>query len=190
MQRQDRFSAEDFFDNDQEREIQGETVYYTEGSLAVEPARPEAQPRRHSIPERKKLEKKATRTRLHIRKADEEAMARVKSKFSFFLCSAFVLAGCLSIVLAYIQVFNREAQISDLQSQLAELQSDNEISASNVAEQMTLADLYSYATGELGMVEPDGATTIQVTVANQSYTSSSLPIQNASESKVTFHWLG
>ena len=79
MQRQDRFSAEDFFDNDQEREIQGETVYYTEGSLAVEPARPEAQPRRHSIPERKKLEKKATRTRLHIRKADEEAMADRKS---------------------------------------------------------------------------------------------------------------
>ena len=49
MQRQDRFSAEDFFDNDQEREIQGETVYYTEGSLAVEPARPEAQPRRRTL---------------------------------------------------------------------------------------------------------------------------------------------
>lgn len=187
MQRNDRFSAEDFFENYEEEPVKSYQPY-TQGSLAVEVDYPEYTPERPAAPAKKVRPKQAPKTNGRIRKV--ENMARIKSKFSFFLCAGLVMAGCLSVVLMYVQVFSRETQISELQEQLRAAQEANAIAQETVADQITMADLYSYATGTLGMVEANGNTTIQVTVSDRSYTTSSLPIQDTRESKVTFHWFG
>lgn len=187
-QQEDRFSAEDFFE-DYEPEYSHSQTPYTQGSLAVEVEElPERAPVRKQRPQQKQTKKMLPGTKQRIRKAID--MAQIKSKFNFFLCAGLVLAGCLSVVLMYMQVFSQETQIEQLKSQLSAAQDANAIAQETVVEQMTMADLYSYATGELGMVEADGNTTIRIQVTNQSYTTSSLPIENASESKVSFHWFG
>lgn len=186
MQRTDRFSADEFFDT---YETNADRYYspHTEGSLAVEVDYPDEAPqRRPGTPEIRK--QPVSVGKRHIRKV--ESMARIKSKFNFFLCAGLVMAGCLSVVLMYIQVFNQETQVGELQSQLAEAQAANAMAQNTTADTVTMTDLYTYATGTLGMVEADGKTTIQIQITNQSYTTSNLPIEDASESKVTFHWLG
>ncbi|MCI8632397.1 MAG: hypothetical protein HFE64_02810 [Lachnospiraceae bacterium] len=190
-QQEARFSAEDFFE-DYESEYNPKQMPYTQGSLAVEVEVPERIPDRRRLPKQqksqKRVQKTVSNTRQRVRKAID--MAQIKSKFNFFLCAGLVLAGCMAVVLMYVQVFNQETQIEQLKGQLTAARDANAIAQETVIEQMTMADLYSYATGELGMVEADGNTTIRIKVENQSYTTSSLPIENASESKVSFHWFG
>lgn len=186
LQRKDSFSAEDFFDSYDEMSSRSAQPY-THGSLAVEVDIPEELPQRPA-PARKQQKKPAQKAKRQIRKAED--MARIKSKFNFFLCAGLVLAGCLSVVLMYIQVFSQETQIGQLQEQLAEAREANAIAQDTVGGQMTMTELYNYATGSLGMVEANANTIIRVKVENQSYTTSSLPVEDASESKVTFHWFG
>lgn len=187
-QRDDRFSAEEFFDMYEEHEPQP----YVDGSLAVEVDMPTETPVKKEPVRKEKAHKEnktsAKKKAWQLRKAG--SMARIKSKFNFFLCAGLVMAGCLSVVLMYIQVFSQEAQISDLQTQLAQAQEANAIAQNTVGSQMTMTELYGYATGTLGMVEANGKTIIDVTIQNQSYTTSTLPIEDVSESKVSFHWFG
>lgn len=187
MQRNDRFSAEDFFE-----EYEDSTGYRfqpsTQGSLALEVEYQEEETLERPANIRRKKKKPVQKAKGRIRKV--ENMARIKSKFSFILCAGLIMAGCLAVVLMYIQVFSQESQIVDLQAQLREAQEANAVSQEVVADQMNMTELYSYATGTLGMVEADGSTTIQVKVEDHSYTISSLPVKEISESKVTFHWFG
>lgn len=187
MQRKESFSADDFFDNGYDGEVGRPVQPYTDGSLAVEVAIPDEIPE-SPAPIRKKKKKPVQKSKWRIRKAED--MARIKSKFNFFMCAGLVLAGCLSVVLMYVQVFSQKTRIGELQDELVAAQEANAIAEETVVDQMTMADLYSYATGTLGMVEADGTTTIRVKVTNQSYTTSSLPVEDASESKVSFHWFG
>lgn len=186
MQRNDRFSAEDFFEDYEDR-TDHRFQPSTQGSLALDVDYQEEEPLRQE-PVRREKKRPEQKTKGHIRKAVN--MARIKSKFSFFLSAGLVMAGCLAMIMMYIQVFNQESQISDLQSQLREAQEANAVAQTVAAEQMNMTELYSYATGTLGMIEADGKTTIQIKVEDYSYTISNLPIKEVSESKVTFHWFG
>lgn len=187
MQRNDHFSAEDFFE-----EYEDSTGYRfqpsTQGSLALEVEYQEEETLERPANIRRKKKKPVQQAKGRIRKV--ENMARIKSKFSFILCAGLIMAGCLAVVLMYVQVFSQKSQIVDLQAQLREAQEANAVSQEIVAEQMNMTELYSYATGTLGMVEADGRTTIQVKVEDHSYTISSLPVKEVSGSKVTFHWFG
>ena len=87
-------------------------------------------------------------------------------------------------------MFSQESKIADLKAQLREAQEANAVAREIVAEQMNMTELYTYATGTLGMVEADHETTILVEIPNNSYTISNLPIKEVSGSKVTFHWFG
>jgi hypothetical protein len=100
------------------------------------------------------------------------------------------MAGCLAVVLMYVQVFSQKSQIADLKAQLREAQEMNAVAREVVAEQMNMTELYTYATGTLGMVEADNGTTILVEIPNNSYTISNLPIREVNGSKVSFHWFG
>ena len=90
----------------------------------------------------------------------------------------------------YVQVFSQESQIADLKTQLREAQDANAVAKEVVAEQMNMTELYTYATGTLGMTEADNETTIVIEIPDNSYTISNLPIREVSGSKVTFHWFG
>lgn len=186
MQRNDRFSAEDFFED-----YEDSTGYRfqpsTQGSLALEADYQEEMPERPA-PKKRELKKPAQKSKGQLRKV--ENMARIKSKFNFFLCAGLVMAGCLAVVLMYVQVFSQESQIADLKVQLREAQEANAVAKEVVTEQMNMTELYSYATGTLGMVEADNKTTILIEVPDNSYTISNLPSKEISGSKVTFHWFG
>ena len=186
MQQNDRFSAEDFFEDYEDRN-ERDFQPSTQGSLALK-VEYEEEMLKQPEPEKKKYKKPVQRAKGHIRKV--ENMSRIKSKFSFFMCAGLVMAGCLAVVLMYVQVFSQKSQITDLQAQLREAQEANAVAREIVSEQMNMTELYSYATGTLGMIEANNKTTILIEVPDQSYTISSLPIQEVSGSKVTFHWFG
>ena len=181
MQQNDRFSAKEFFE-DYEDNTDYRFQPSTQGSLALEVEyqedvsdRPAPKKREHKKP----VQKSKGRTR------KVENMVRIKSKFSFFLSAGLVMAGCLAVVLMYVQVFSQESRIADLKVQDA-----NAVAREIVTEHMNMTELYTYATGTLGMVEADNKSTVLVEVADNSYTISNLPVKEVSESKVSFHWFG
>ena len=186
MQQNDRFSAKDFFEN-----YEDSTDYRfqpsTQGSLALEVDYQEDVSDRPA-PKKRENKKPVHKSKGQVRKV--ENMVRIKSKFSFFLCAGLVMAGCLAVVLMYVQVFSQESRIADLKAQLREAQEMNAVAKEVVAEQMNMTELYTYATGTLGMVEADHETTILVEIPNNSYTISNLPVREVSGSKVSFHWFG
>lgn len=187
--RRKSLSREDFFDD--ERDYDYGYQPYVQGSLAVEVEIPEPYPSEEELEaEQKRIRREEARKRQlqQLRKAEE--MARIKSKFNFFLCAGLVLAGCLAVVLMYMKVFSQEAAVSELEAELQAAKEANAIAQETVINQMTINELYSYAIGTLGMVEADSGTTMQIEVKNQSYTTSSLPTENANTNKVTFHWFG
>lgn len=187
--RRKSLSREDFFDD--ERDYDYGYQPYVQGSLAVEVEIPEPYPSEEEFEaEQKRIRREEARKRQlqQLRKAEE--MARIKSKFNFFLCAGLVLAGCLAVVLMYMKVFSQEAAVSELEAELQAAKEANAIAQETVINQMTINELYSYAIGTLGMVEADSGTTMQIEVKNQSYTTSSLPTENANTNKVTFHWFG
>lgn len=203
------FSADDFFDNGED-----DGYYYrpaTVGTSATwqeleeeevplaRPRRekrrnPKAQPgkrtRRRSSSRRKKNEGHFLRglTRNFENLAGSDDMEQMKSRTRFFVCAGLIMIGFLTMILSYVQVFNLNSQISSLRSQLVELQGDDNAVSQAAGDYLNMNDLYSYATDTLGMVEADSSTTIRVKVSKQSYTTSSLPVEEISDSKVTFHW--
>lgn len=186
MQQKDRFSAKDFFE-DYEDSTDYRFQPSTQGSLALEVDYQEDVSDRPAIKKRKN-KKPVQKSKGQVRKV--ENMVRIKSKFSFFLSAGLVMAGCLAVVLMYVQVFSQESRIADLKVQLREAQDANAVAREIVTEHMNMTELYTYATGTLGMVEADNKTTILVEVPDNSYTISNLPVKEVSESKVNFHWFG
>ena len=186
MQQNDHFSAKDFFE-DYEDSTDYRFQPSTQGSLALEVDYQEDVSERPA-PKKREQKKPVHKSKGQVRKV--ENMVRIKSKFNFFLCAGLVMAGCLAVVLMYVQVFSQESKIADLKAQLREAQEMNAVAKEIVAEQMNMTELYSYATGTLGMVEADNGTTILVEIPNNSYTISNLPIREVSGSKVSFHWFG
>ena len=117
MQQNDRFSAKEFFE-DYEDNTDYRFQPSTQGSLALEVEyqedvsdRPAPKKREHKKP----VQKSKGRTR------KVENMVRIKSKFSFFLSAGLVMAGCLAVVLMYVQVFSQESRIADLKVQLRDV---------------------------------------------------------------------
>ena len=186
MQQNDRFSAKDFFE-DYEDSTDYRFQPSTQGSLALEVDYQEDVSDRPAIKKRKN-KKPVQKSKGQVRKV--ENMVRIKSKFSFFLSAGLVMAGCLAVVLMYVQVFSQESKIADLKVQLREAQDANAVAREIVTEHMNMTELYTYATGTLGMVEADNKTTVLVEVPDNSYTISNLPVKEVSESKVNFHWFG
>ena len=186
VQQKDRFSAKDFFE-DYEDSTDYRFQPSTQGSLALEVDYHE-DVSESPAPKKREYKKPVRKSKGQVRKV--ENMGRIKSKFNFFLCAGLVMAGCLAVVLMYVQVFSQESQIADLKTQLREAQDANAVAKEVVAEQMNMTELYTYATGTLGMTEADNETTIVIEIPDNSYTISNLPIREVSGSKVTFHWFG
>lgn len=200
--------AEDFFTDRSGAEHPTRRRAYVNGTSAVELA-PEVMPRprrrtagRPSGPAKRAKETRPARA---VRRSSSQAqvltlrqlvhmfveahdMARVKSKFNFFLFIGVALAGCLALVVMYARVYSQQSELNMLKEELSAAQETNEIAKQTIAEGMTMNDLYIYAVGSLGMVEADAGTTIRIKVQNQSYTTSNLPVQEIPKSKVTFHW--
>lgn len=115
-------------------------------------------------------------------------MNHIRKRFGFFLSVGLVLAGSLAVVVMYIQVFNKNNELSRLRAELTAVQEANVAQSQTVQDGMNMNDLYVYATEVLGMEEADAATTIRVSVTAQSFTSSNLPTAEAEQGKVRFHW--
>ncbi len=186
MQQNDRFSAKDFFE-DYEDSTDYRFQPSTQGSMALEVDYREDVSERPA-PKKREHKKPVQKSKGQVRKV--ENMGRIISKFNFFLCAGLVMAGCLAVVLMYVQVFSQESKIADLKVQLREAQDANAVAREIVSEQMNMTELYTYATGTLGMKEADHNTTILIEVPDNSYTISNLPIREVSGSKVSFHWFG
>lgn len=123
-------------------------------------------------------------------KTDQQAVSRtpVGSKFGFLLSVAIIMLGCMMIVLSYVRIYNKNSEIASLKRELNAVQETNKVAQQKQAETMNMNELYTYAVDTLGMVDADMTTTITVTVVNQSYTTSSLPVSDIGESKVRYHW--
>lgn len=109
-------------------------------------------------------------------------------KFGFFLSAGFVLAGALMVVLMFIQVYMANSEVNRLRAELTEAKEANQIANQIATDSMNMNDLYVFATTTLGMEEADAATTIQIRINSQSYTTSNLPVAELTGSKITFHW--
>lgn len=117
-----------------------------------------------------------------------EAAYQIRHRFGFILSIILVLAGGLSILFMYIQVYLINNEVNQLSAQLTELQTQNEERRQNNVASMNMTELYGYATNTLGMVEADQSHTIIVKVSSSSYTTSNLPVSDTVKGKVTFHW--
>ena len=195
-------SADDFFEEDDG--FQRRYSPRTEGSLAVrrEVGRPDMDlpfsSEDPSVPKKVKHVKEESRRveqqpgpalkNRYERFTEAHDMGQIKNKFGFFVFAVAIAGGLLYLMMMYIQVFNLNASINDLEAQLQDAQKENNVEQQQVSEQMNMSDLYAYAVGTLGMVEADSDHTIIITVDNQSYTTSNLPVADISDSKVTFHW--
>lgn len=123
-------------------------------------------------------------------KSDQPAASRIPigSKFGFLLSTAIILLGAMLIVLSYVRIYNKNSEIAALKRELNAVQETNKVAQQKQAETMNMNELYTYAVDMLGMVDADVDTTITVTVVNQSYTTSNLPVSEIGESKVRYHW--
>lgn len=135
-------------------------------------------------PEKKRRETRRSRDR---RQRDPVDPVAVKSRIYFFVCVAFLMGACMIIVLMYIRVFAATNDLAILRRQLNAIEANNQTMEATV-ETMNMDQLYEYAIDTLGMVETGEDTIIKINVSIQSYTTSNLPVQEISESKVTYHW--
>lgn len=117
-----------------------------------------------------------------------QAAAQMKNKFSFFLCIGLVLAGAMSVILMYVQVYTANNRVNDLKNQVTEMEEENYKAKASDAGTMNMTEIYVYATDTLGMQEADQSTTITVRTSSSSYTTSNLPVSEIGESKVVYHW--
>lgn len=134
----------------------------------------------------KKTRSRRMRTRSTRKPAD---WGLIWARVHFFFCASLILGGCLLVIFQYMQVFDSNNEIERMRARLESAQSDNALLAAAASgETMNMDTLYNYAVGTLGMVEAGPEDIIKITVLNQSYTTSALPSQDISESKVSYHW--
>ena len=113
----------------------------------------------------------------------------VWNKVYFFFCAGLLVTGALLILIQYMRVFSKNTEVSDLREQLAAAEDSNAVLAAEAGgETMNNDALYTYALGSLGMVEAGENEIIKIVVTNQSFTTSNLPTQDPTQSKVRYHW--
>lgn len=185
------WEEEDFldeFDEEMPRRFRSSRVRTSAPSNTWESGRPENpySKKRSSQNSSKEGKKRKLRTRSTAKAID---WGMVWSRFYFFFCAALVVAGCLMVLVQYMRVFSKNTEISSLRDRLGEVEDSNAVLAAAASgETMNMDALYSYATGSLGMKEAEPTDIIHITVTNQSFTTSNLPSQDISSSKVFFHW--
>lgn len=153
--------------------------YNMKSSLAPDIQQPERGPKPSKKPERR------------IRPLPKaEPAVRRKRDFSkvLFLCSAVVLlVGSLGVVSSYSEVYSRKARIQELTEELEEAEELTMILSEAPNLEMSMEELYEYATKELGMEEAAAENTVFITTQPQSYTQVTEPAAD-SGNRVTFHW--
>ena len=160
---------------------------YTAGNLAVAPQekpyveQPQREPLHQPEPRRKREPQRRVR-----RVQDPQ---RQKSKRAFVLFSGVLLCGMLSVVVMYTQTFSRQREIRKLEAQLAQVQQQTAMLEEAAAENMSMSDLYAYATEVLGMTEAEAKNIIHVNMEAQSFTTD-YTVGAKKQTKVIFHWFG
>ncbi len=159
---------------------------YADGNLAVAPQeRPYVEPEREPLRKPEPQRKQETQRRVR-RVVDPQ---RQKSKRSFVLFSGVLLCGMLSIVVMYAQTFSRQREISKLETQLAAAQQQTAMLEETAEQNMSMSELYAYATEVLGMTEAEAEDIICVDVEAHSFTTD-YTVGAKKEAKVVFHWFG
>ncbi len=162
-----------------EEPIRSESI----GNLAAVPAaRPEPVPQRPET-----LPQAEPERRRRVRRVPDPA--RQKSKRAFVLFSAMLLCGALCIVGMYAKVYSQRGQVSRLEARLEQEQKETMMVQQEEAEALSMTDLYTYATEELGMVAADGKMIIRITLVPQDYTTE-MVTDKTGETRVSFHWFG
>ena len=135
--------------------------------------------------------KKEPQPEPHIRPlAQPKPAVRRKKDFSkfMFVCSAVILlVGSLGVVSSYSEVYSRKARIQALTEELDEAKEITMILSEEPDLQMTMAEIYEFATEELGMVEATEEDTVFIQTHPQSYTKIADTTESTG-SRVTFHW--
>lgn len=146
------------------------------GNAALQPEeKPEAQPKPHR----------------HIRPVQKPKPAakrrRDGSKALFVVSAMVLLIGALSIVTTYSQVYTKKAQIRALKAELEEAKELTAILSEAPELNMSMTEIYEYATNQLGMVEASGSDTVFIQTDHHSYTQVTEDTESAA-ARVTFHW--
>ena len=146
-------------------------------AVPAEPERPE--------PERPEPKQKPA-PRRRIRRAPDPD--RQKSKRAFVLFSVMLLCGALGVAGMYARSYDQKQQIGALSAELEQTRKET-LMMQEEAGALSMTELYSYATEQLGMVSADGKTIIYISLTPQDYTVDYTPgVQK--ETKVSFHWFG
>ena len=128
-------------------------LYYIEGSVVRK--RETAVPRRYEEPKRapKRAPQKRTKTYTKAARKAENSKG-FDLRYTLLLSVMFIVMIISCVIMLTVQgsVETKERQIENLQEELQSLQADNSAYENSLNNMYSLEDIYSIATGELGMV--------------------------------------
>ena len=132
-----------------------QNMYYEDGNAA---RRYETSPRRYEADpvRRRREQERPVRRNTTYKEAARKADASLGFDFRYtavlILMLIMVVASCIVMLTVQGEVENKEKRIESLQQQLKDVQSDNAAYENKLSSMYSLEDIYTIATGELGMV--------------------------------------
>lgn len=106
---------------------------------------------------------------------------------------AFVLvlaAGLLQVAMTYSELYTAKQERASMQAKLEETKQTTAVIADQTSQDLTLSDLYAYATGHLGMKEASGGEITEVDALDTGYTEQAVQEAQRRPAQVNFHLFG
>ena len=99
-------------------------------------------------------------------------------------------AGLLQIAMTYSELYTAKQEKALMQARLQETQQETAMMADQTSQEMTLSELYAYATGHLGMREASGEEITEVEALDTGYTEQAAQDAQRRPAQVNFHLFG
>ena len=148
-----------------------------DGNLANQPLREEPSPAKAPAP---KKTPQVTKKSLPLWK-----------RATVLVAVLMVAGGLLMIAAGYSQLFTTKQKLAQMQEQLQEQIQNTAVLENGTAEDMTLSELYEYATGTLGMREATGSEITQMGSLDNGYTVQQMQEEAVRKpTQVRFHLFG
>ena len=148
-----------------------------DGNLAHQPLREEPSPAKAPAP---KKTPQVTKKSLPLWK-----------RATVLVAVLMVAGGLLMIAAGYSQLFTAKQKLAQMQEQLQEQIQNTAVLENGTAEDMTLSELYEYATGTLGMREATGSEITQMGSLDNGYTVQQMQEEAVRKpTQVRFHLFG
>lgn len=168
----------DYFAQEEPKQKQLSARAYISGNLA------------HQLEEEEILEPERKQA-VHPKKAAVRPKEVPFWKRVAILAGVLVLAaGVLQIAMTYSELYTAKQEKAMMQAKLQETQQETAMMADQTSQEMTLSELYAYATGHLGMREASGGEITEVEALDTGYTEQAAQDAQRRPAQVNFHLFG